>query len=248
MELGLLASTLGDLTYILGALIYALPIPLRRLKNWAPKLMGDGVYIVFWSFAYNSVILLANTVESSFNVSWTEYFNFIQEVQGYFISALVGLEGANAISTINLAPVSTISILFLAVATLFTAILIVSIIVYQYWSFLSVLGIVLMAVPFRISRSAGATLLSFSLVFYFGLPPMIDFMKLLGAGSVHAGLGQILSNPWTFLTQTGTAYIIEYYLLVPTTYLSLLAAITADLADTIGGYGGRIPLDVVSII
>jgi len=49
---------------------------------------------------------------------------------------------------------------------------------YSYW-ILASLGLALMAVPFRIARGAGAFLLSFSLVFYIGLPLYPQFVSLM---------------------------------------------------------------------
>ena len=66
---------LSSLTYFLGVLFYALPIPVEGVKRWAPTLIKDSIYSLVWLSIYNDVINLANYIlHKILNLSWTGYF------------------------------------------------------------------------------------------------------------------------------------------------------------------------------
>jgi hypothetical protein len=64
-----LSVSLAGLTYALGALIYALPIPLRGVKKWAPILMSDAVLTVVMASMFGGILYVINLIFSLIGVS-----------------------------------------------------------------------------------------------------------------------------------------------------------------------------------
>ena len=88
-SLFIIALYLASLSYFLGVLIYMLPLPFRGLKEWAPKLIKDAVYIVAWLSAYTYILSLAQNLLSILGASWQSYFNTMNEE----ITGIAGIYG-----------------------------------------------------------------------------------------------------------------------------------------------------------
>ncbi len=176
-----LAFYLSVLTYYLGVLVIALPIPWYGIKRWGPILIVDGIKsailvfsfnIILWSISYISEILQVNW--ESFNVWLASKISELILVYTFLFSLrslatkLVG--GFLGIITSPFLSLITYSIILLE------TFLIIGAIIHNYCSKLIALGILLHNVPFRISRAAGSTLIAFAIVYFLGLPLLPAFI------------------------------------------------------------------------
>ena len=260
-----IASTLGDLTYMLGALIYALPVPFRGLKDWGPTLIKDGVYAVFLSAFYYGIISLA----SQYAPSWHSYLKWLHgntntmEIYATIFSLLTGIitRFVHHVSFL-----SSASYLLSNGGAVFVLLLAVSEFVHKNWGLLIAIGIMLFAVPFRMARSAGAYLIMFSVVLYIGLPffqfilePIPSPLTVLQ--QIFSCLyNQFTSNPLLFFEHLATGQIFEQIMQkvidplieamaldtieIPI-YLTVLIGLAVSLTRFIANYGSKIPIRIV---
>jgi len=179
----LLAVNLSLLSFYLGVLIYAIPIPLKGFKRWGPTLIKDGLLSFTLLITLPYVLKFINDVASSLGGSWS-YFNL------WFSGSLTFALSGKAI-------VLTLSSIFSKVPLLSSARSIITpinealnldiIFLGGIWAIyymvkvlghsLLIFGILLYSVPFRISRDAGAWFISFILVFTIGLQLMPVFLS-----------------------------------------------------------------------
>lgn len=183
MHLLFIAYYLSILTFYLGVLIYALPIPVIGLKKWGPRLITDAFFIAALTLSLNTIVNFADYIRTLAGGSWEAFFLQIKSTIAFrsmivlLFSIFSGifakfLPGINRLATLIINPI---------LASLHSSMLLYSIatVVYKGVWMLSSLGILLMAIPFRIARNAGAFLLSFAIVFYIALPLYYGFYKLL---------------------------------------------------------------------
>lgn len=183
MHLLLIAYYLSILTFYLGVLIYALPIPLTGLKKWGPKLITDAFFIAILTLSLNTIVNVAEYLRALAGGSWEVFLLQIKSVIAFrtvivFLFSIFSnifskfLPGINRLITLITNPILT---------SLYSNMLLYSIatVVYRGIWLLSSLGIFLMAIPFRIARNAGAFIFSFALVFYIALPLYPSFYRIL---------------------------------------------------------------------
>jgi hypothetical protein len=179
----LIAYYLSILTFYLGVLIYALPIPLTGLKKWAPRLLTDAFFIAILTLSLGTIINVADYIRTLIGGSWENFLlqtktTIIFRTVIVFLFSIIGnlfskfLPGINRLITLIINPI---------LASLYSNMLMYSIatMIYKGVWLISSLGIVLMAIPFRIARNAGAFLFSFALVFYIALPLYPSFYRIL---------------------------------------------------------------------
>ncbi len=179
------AYELSILSFYIGVLIYALPIPWPPLKRWAPRLMIDGFFTAALAALFYGLLSTSDYVARVLGGSWELFQGWLSTA----ISTLISLKGfvfvitmitsqfpfASAIGS-ALRPVDRVAdIGFITIAWISALMIIVS----NFGKALAAIGIALSAVPFRISRSAGAWLLSFVLVFNAGLQVLPSFLATL---------------------------------------------------------------------
>ena len=181
----LIAYYLAILTFYLGVLIYSLPIPLSGLKRWAPRLIADAFYIMILLFCISSVVRFSEVLQSLLGGNWVFFLSYMKAsiffrsqlliflgcVNG-IISKLKFLSGFTRIISMIMGSVSASLYAFTIMYAISTLVR------YSFWT-LIMLGLALMAIPFRIARRAGAFLISFALVFNTALPLYIPFTKML---------------------------------------------------------------------
>jgi hypothetical protein len=206
----LIASQLSVLTYYIGVLLYALPIPDYKVKRWAPLMIRDGIWTAILVVSFTLLL----------NVS-----DLIASFSGYTLSSIAKLSD-NIIATIfsynfiirviaalvSLAPGATSSLIYAAALPLFLTqytvlwaaltMLLLTLIIAEGKSLLAALGIALMAIPFRIGRSAGASLLAFALVANSMLPYFPAWLNTL-AGVTGASFTKLFYSNETYYTVWG---------------------------------------------
>ena len=258
-----IAGALGGLTYTLGALIYALPVPFRKLKEWGPTMIKDGVYAMFWVAFYSVIVSLASSFFSSL---WDSYLTWLYQMTFelvFFDTALSGLSRALPVikslsvtisfpksfprtPSVNSGTLLSLGSSFLSNgASLFTVLLALSLIVLENWELFLAIGVMLVSTPFRIGRSAGATLIAFSIVFYVGLPLLPVFVSsvdLLSALYLANG-NELAEAIYLMLDQNIVFEMIEII-----GYITFLTGLSASLAEMLGGYGRRVPLSIDVVV
>lgn len=181
-EILVTAYKLSLLTFYIGVLIYALPIPLPGLKRWAPTLMADSILAAALVFLVYTLLDLSDYIAASLGGSWAFFESWYADA----FSIITGLKALIAIiySTPDPAGVlGGVKVLVSPVDKAATAALLflltvggIHLLVYTYGPLLAAVGVALYSVPFRILRGAGAWLLSFILVFNAGLQVLPVFL------------------------------------------------------------------------
>ena len=183
-----LAYSLAVLTYYLGVLIYLLPIPLWEVKKWAPALIYDSFAVTILVLLFTSIVELISHFGDMFGVDWNTYFNWLINrtlTLSSFISLLIGSSlaisyaGGKAIVSSFLGPITSIATYTLIVMEFF---FILGLVFKEYFAKILALGILLYAIPFRVARSAGASLIALSIVFTIALPLLPSFVTAMSMG------------------------------------------------------------------
>lgn len=192
----LLAFKLSVLSFYLGALIYALPLPWTPLKKWAPRLIGDGIVgatisIGFAVFIYGAIGLglLLGVSWESFLVWVIEQISLIMTIQAAVKTLMVAYEKLAAfgfafpkllVAAEFLDKTIPVIIGVLTLMASFAYIILVA------GGKILGLGLALYTAPFGVTRSVGSWLIAFYLVFMVGLPLYPLFLGLI-SGAVDPG-------------------------------------------------------------
>lgn len=167
----MIAAQLSILTYNIGVLIYALPVPSRRLKRWAPILIEDGLYAALLMLLFTLMMYASDYIASYSGVTLQAVAKWLEEILHTFyitylftkagIAAVAILPGARTLASALAFPITLITS-GVIVATV--SLLIPIYILMQARAELAALGIALYALPFRIGRNIGASLIAFAVV------------------------------------------------------------------------------------
>jgi len=203
--------SLAGLTYALGALIYALPLPLRGVKKWAPLLMSDALLTFTLAITFGALLYAARTSFSLMGVSREELVNeistiatsmaraylFFKLMQNFynaifslkFVGLPLGkvLEGLYHLFSMiqpvgNWASSFTLELLTLVFqlgAYGWTFIYVLSVVSEMILPFMIATGALLVGIPFRLTKAAGASLIGFAIATYVVLPLIIVVLDLL---------------------------------------------------------------------
>ena len=179
-----IAFYLSVLTYYIGVLILALPIPWYGIKKWGPILIVDGIKSAILVFSFNIIILSVAYISEVIGINWYNFnawivgkiselvllYTFLFSLQTVASKVISGITG---IFTSPLLSLITYSIILLE------TFLIVGAVVYSYCSKFIAIGILLHNIPFRISRAAGSTLIAFAIIYFIGLPLLPTFIETI---------------------------------------------------------------------
>ncbi|ABM81121.1 hypothetical protein [Hyperthermus butylicus] len=173
-----IASQLAVLTYYLGVLIYALPLPIYRLKKWAPILIQDSIWAAILIFTYSLLLSFSDSLAGYSGISLESLVAYMQLVIAIVMS--VNFIARAFITSLSMLPVSlhhVASVILLPIHMFqygiilsSTMVMILALILIGAKAKLAALGITLIAMPFRIGRNAGASILAFVLVANVMLP------------------------------------------------------------------------------
>jgi hypothetical protein len=186
-SLEVLAFKLAVLGFHIGVLIYALPLPLRGIKRWAPILIVDSFLAVILLGIYTTLQTLASVIPDFVGGSWEKFSWWIDRSFAYaaflkFVAGVVDL----AFSRFELMRPLTKLLADAAHDFAYTMVIIALIyyaiaeLVLRFGSEIMLVGLVLYSIPFRIARPAGAWLISFVLVFNAGIPLLPVFIEAIG--------------------------------------------------------------------
>ena len=201
-----IAFSLAVLTYYIGVLIYSIPIPWYGLKRWAPMLIVDGIIASGLVLFFNNIILLVDYVYNLLGASWDSYLSHMKSLWAMLFSLILFIEMFLTVLTkmpLRIYLFSSILYTFRSILSygllIITLLIILSIVVKTLLPKLVALSILLYSIPFRIARTAGASLLAFAIVFYIGLPLMPYFILTLA-------LPESVPETFNTLIDYGVAY------------------------------------------
>ncbi len=196
----ILAYRLALLTFYLGVLVYALPIPYSGLKRWAPVLIADSIISAILALSLYYIFDYLDELVQLIGGSWTFFYTWM----GSVISVLTALK--SIVIALYMAPdplgiISGLKSIIAPFDKLVTSALYlqafifgIAYLVKEYGKLLAVIGVALYAVPFRIARNSGAWLIAFSLVFHGGLQALPVFVSTLQPQPSFPGIGQVTEN------------------------------------------------------
>lgn len=190
-----LALSLSTLTYMMGVLMQTLPIPWRSLKAHGPSLMMDGVIgqIAIMTIGLVQLLvqwvsnLLHQSIGAPFDTSTNATIIIVTQLSSLIASLFLLIAALS--TTVILAPVaSALSSILGPMLTWTTVALIIWLIVEAIlgflptiWIALYTLGVVFLAIPFRLGRRLGSTLMATSITLIIMLPFMPSLALFLEA-------------------------------------------------------------------
>lgn len=200
------AFSLAVLTYYIGVLIYSIPVPWYGLKRWAPLLIVDGIVASGLVLFFNNIILLIDYVYNLLGVDWGTYLYHLESLWSTLFLMVIMIEVFLTILTKIPIRIYVLSSMLFTIKNILSygllvlaLIIIFSVMVKMLFTKFIALSILLYSVPFRIARTAGASLLAFAVVFYIGLPLMPNFMFMLA-------LPETLPDTFNILLEYGVVY------------------------------------------
>lgn len=178
-----LALELALLTFYIGALIYALPLPTRGVKRWGGTLVRDSITSYALALSLLSILSFSNHIAMLLGGSWA-YLDLwlktglVMVLGAKMVIAALGplLSSVPVGSSVKalLGPLNdalTADLLFLI------TVMAVEVMVRYAGLLIAFIGLVLYALPFRIGREAGAWFIAFVIVFSVGLQVMPAFIS-----------------------------------------------------------------------
>ena len=197
IDILLIAYKLSLLTFYIGVLIYALPIPWRSFKRWGPTLIVDGIFSMALVMAFSLIFIGVEELQQLLGGSWTFYFMWLSSLLNWVLTVKTLLLTLKLV--LSLSPVSGVySTYFLPFERSLDALYItvgwlmgMGYLIGEYGKYLAAIGVALYSIPFRVARSAGAWMLSFAVVFSIGLPVMPSFIASIAELPEPPDIGEI---------------------------------------------------------
>jgi hypothetical protein len=176
-----LAVKLALLSFYIGVLIYAIPIPVRGLKRWGGTLLRDSFLSFALAISLTAIMEFTQGIAGMMGGSWQYFdswlFNGIElllslKMAALSLSSLTSyVPGATAARAI-LGPLN--DALTADLLLLFTLAAIEAMVRYA-GLLIALIGLVMFAMPFRLGREAGAWFIAFVVAFSVGLQAMPAF-------------------------------------------------------------------------
>jgi len=185
-----LAFYLSVLSYCLGVLLRALPLPIYTVKRLGRMLLVDGVFSAVLVFSYRTLVSIIDYLGSVLGTDWAGFAQWVADRTSLLTLILSVLKAISVVSSkIGLGPVVSgiVTPIVNLVTTSLTTLLAVSIVAAVLRvaaGFLIALGILLISIPFRLSRGAGAMIIALTIVFSVGVPLMPQFISTITSGTI----------------------------------------------------------------
>ncbi len=182
-----LAYQLSLISYYLGLVLYASPLPMS-VKRFGLRTAYHGVVSALLVLLYSTLVYAVEGLMLALGFSWSSLFKFYDKMSltsaAYYASAVGISMFASKVAGLGILKGSMLSLLKAGiqavVKTLFRASLLLGVseaavrvvasLVYNYWQLILALGILLYAIPAGIGRKAGASLIAAAVVLYLALP------------------------------------------------------------------------------
>ena len=189
MDLLELAFYLSVLSYCLGLALRALPLPFFTIKKLGKSLVAEGIFSCVLTFSYNILLSLLNFLSSLLGSDWAAYSTWMTDRISALMALIAVLKALSILlSKVGLSAfvqgfIGQITGLLTTSLTTLIATSIISSMISTIAPLLIALGIVLHAVPFRLTRSVGATLIAITMVFSICIPLMPAFINMFSSSS-----------------------------------------------------------------
>ncbi len=192
MDILVLASSLALLSYVIGIIVYALPVPYRPVKKLGMALIIDAIAAMILITIYNVFIYLGNFTLNLLNLTWSDFYNWLVARTATLISVFAGI--SYLMSMIKLSQysflTSPLNLVLTYVSLALSALKVVyflSTLIFKFRKELLLLGILLYSLPFRIGKGVGAFLIACSLILFVGFPLMPAFVHYFEGNIVSSG-------------------------------------------------------------
>ena len=156
-----LALNLAILTYFIGVLILALPIPYRQLKKWGIRLLSDAIMAAVLISAYNIILGIGDFILSLLGYSWAGFMGWLTERTAILVTALMGLTYITSwIKSLGysmiLSPLGLASTYITLALSAVRMMYFIASFIWNFRSELLALGLLLYSLPLRIGKDVGA--------------------------------------------------------------------------------------------
>ncbi|MCD6340659.1 MAG: hypothetical protein J7L51_01755 [Desulfurococcales archaeon] len=178
-----LALNLAILTYFIGVLILALPIPYRQLKRWGIRLLSDAIMAAVLVSAYNIILGIGDFILNLLGYSWTGFMSWLTERTAILVTALMGLTYVTSwIKSLGysmiLSPLGLASTYITLALSAIRMMYFIASFIWNFRSELLALGLLLYSLPLRIGKDVGAFFIAASLIMYVGFALMPVFVNI----------------------------------------------------------------------
>jgi len=185
-DLLMIASDLAMLTYMIGVLILALPIPYRPLKSWGPKLLVDSLTAAVLISSITIIISAGDIILNQLGIGWNSFYLWLSSLTAGLSTAFLSLTYASSIikSSSYSFLSSPLGIIASLITTAFSSVKLIYLLssfIYSFRDKLSIIGVLLYSLPFRMGKGVGAFLVAASVVMYVGFPLMPAFVNTFQA-------------------------------------------------------------------
>jgi len=197
----LVAAQLAVLTYYIGVLVYMLPIPLRSVKRWAPALIQDSLWVSILITLYVVLLRSADAIASLSGYSMSDIISYMQIrmkaiiLMEYITRLLVGILASihNIIGKFFSIYMLPMVLVHYGMLTAAATVIVIASIISTAKAKLTALAIALIAIPFRIGRNAGASLLAFVIASNIMLPFLPHWITMIYGSLATGYLGTYIS-------------------------------------------------------
>jgi len=252
--------------YTLGVMFQTLPIPWKTIKAWGPTLMRDAVIAQIGLLSIGLIQTLVAWMSSTLQQGLGAPFTSSSGEMALIVGQLTALDASmflliSVLSTTTvMVPVASALASVLGPMMMWTTVALVLWLIIQailgflssIWITVYTIGVILLAIPFRMGRSLGATLMASSIVLIVMLPFMpslaIWLEGQLGYQLALKPLEEIVSksksNPALLLTLLPQlplsiaglmAAVVMALVAFPFAYFFIMSLVIRNVAALIGG-------------
>jgi len=177
-----IAYNLALLSYSLGVLLLASPIPSKSVKSWGSKLISDSLMTAILISSITLIQGIGAYILKVLNVSWEEFFTWLYVrtltlVSFYTVLTQVTSYLKHVELSFLTSPIGYVASLISLSFTSLRTIYVLSNVIYAFKDKLAVLGVLLYSLPFRVGKGVGSFFIAASIVMFVGFPLMPHFIQ-----------------------------------------------------------------------
>jgi len=192
LDILILASSLAMLSYVIGVIVYALPVPYRPIKKLGMAFIIDAIVAMILITIYNVFIYVGDFILNLLNLTWLDFYRWLVSRTAVLVGVFTGL--SYLLSMIKVSQysfiLSPLNLVLTYISLSLSALKIVyflSTLIFKFRKELVLLGVLLYSLPFRIGKGVGAFLIACSIVLYVGFPLMPAFVSYFEGNIISSG-------------------------------------------------------------
>ncbi len=192
MDILVLASSLALLSYVIGIIVYALPVPYRPIKKLGMTLIIDAIAAMILITIYNVFIYLGNFILNLLNLTWSDFYNWLVGRTAALVSVFAGISYLMSMMKLSqysflTSPLNLVLTYISLALSALKVVYFLSTLIFKFRKELLLLGVLLYSLPFRIGKGVGAFLIACSLILFVGFPLMPAFVHYFEGSIVSSG-------------------------------------------------------------